>query len=96
MAEAYAVTAELRRLREQRGERPVGRKIGFTNRTIWAQFGVDGPNWGDLFDTTVRDVPISFEFTLGEMPEPLIEPEIVFGLAGALAPAWMSGRCWHA
>ncbi len=32
---AYAATAALRRLREARGERPVGRKIGFTNRALW-------------------------------------------------------------
>ncbi len=85
LPEAYAAAAELRRLRQQRGERPVGRKIGFTNRTIWAQFGVDGPNWGDRFDTTVRDVPARFEFALGGMPEPLTEPEIVFGLSRAPA-----------
>src|SRR6185312_11575341 len=52
--QAYAVAAELRRLRQQRGERPIGRKIGFTNRTIWAEFGVHAPIWGDMYDVTVR------------------------------------------
>jgi 2-keto-4-pentenoate hydratase len=30
--DAYRVTAAVRRLRETRGETPIGRKIGFTNR----------------------------------------------------------------
>ena len=73
-------------MRRQRGEHPVGRKIGFTNRTIWAQYGVHAPIWGDMYDTTVRDVPVSLEFALGRLPEPLIEPEIVFGMARTPAP----------
>ena len=84
--QAYAVTAELRRLRQQRGEKFVGRKIGFTNRTIWAQYGVHAPIWGDMYDTTVRDVATDFTFALGTLTEPLIEPEIVFGMAHAPEP----------
>ena len=53
-ADAYAVTAKLRELRMARGEKPVGRKIGFTNRNIWAEYGVFQPIWGDVYDTTVR------------------------------------------
>ena len=37
--DAYRVTAAVRQMREARGETPVGRKIGFTNRTIWAMWG---------------------------------------------------------
>src|SRR5215204_2644899 len=37
---AYRVTAEIRRLREARGEQVLGRKIGFTNRAIWPEYGV--------------------------------------------------------
>ncbi len=39
-ARAYDVTAALRGLRGRRGETAVGRKIGFTNRAIWAQYNV--------------------------------------------------------
>jgi 2-oxo-3-hexenedioate decarboxylase len=84
--QAYAVTAELRRLREARGESQVGRKIGFTNRTIWTQYGVHAPIWGDMYGTTVRNVGARTEFRLGHLPEPLIEPEIVFGLGRAPEP----------
>src|SRR5690349_2068244 len=38
------------------GETIVGRKIGFTNRTIWPQYGVYAPNWGYMTDRTVRDL----------------------------------------
>jgi 2-keto-4-pentenoate hydratase len=37
--DAYRVTAAIRQMREMRGEMPVGRKIGFTNRTAWPEYG---------------------------------------------------------
>src|SRR5215468_9646768 len=55
--DAYRIAARLCALRAARGERVIGRKIGFTNRTIWADYGVHAPNWGFVFDTTVRDLP---------------------------------------
>ena len=45
-AKAYCLTAAVRRLREARGERVVERKIGFTNRLIWPEYGVHAPIWG--------------------------------------------------
>jgi 2-keto-4-pentenoate hydratase len=44
--DAYRVTAAVRKMRETGGELPVGRKIGFTNRTIWAEYNVYEPVWG--------------------------------------------------
>ena len=35
LATAYKITEDIRKLREMRGERVLGRKIGFTNETIW-------------------------------------------------------------
>ena len=37
---------------------PVGRKIGFTNRTIWAEYNVYGPIWGSRA-TDVLGGPLS-------------------------------------
>ena len=37
--DAYRVSAALHAMREAKGEKPRGRKIGFTNRTIWHQYG---------------------------------------------------------
>ena len=34
---------------------PVGRKIGFTNRTIWTRYGVYEPIWGTVYDRTLID-----------------------------------------
>jgi 2-oxo-3-hexenedioate decarboxylase len=83
---AYRAAAHVRAVRSARGELPIGRKIGFTNRTIWAEYDVWAPIWGDIYDRTVRDIPAPGDpFRLGELAEPRIEPEIVFGLAKAPA-----------
>jgi len=44
--EAYVITERVRDLREKRGQRVVGRKIGFTNPATQKAFGVAAPNWG--------------------------------------------------
>ena len=50
-AQAYALQAEIARLREERGERIIGYKIGCTSRAIQQQLGVDEPIYGRIFDT---------------------------------------------
>ena len=46
--DAYRVSARIIERRTARGERPIGWKIGFTNRTIWDEYGVYArlPAWG--------------------------------------------------
>jgi 2-keto-4-pentenoate hydratase len=84
--DAYRVTAAVNHMRVTRGETPVGRKIGFTNRTIWTEYNVHGPIWGYVYDRTVHDLAgIGGTFPLADLAEPRIEPEIVFGLASAPA-----------
>ncbi|GJE61781.1 2-keto-4-pentenoate hydratase [Methylobacterium trifolii] len=70
-------------MREARGERVVGRKIGFTNHRMWAEYGVRAPIWGYVYDTTLGDLDGGGAFDPGGLAEPRIEPEIVFGLARA-------------
>jgi 2-oxo-3-hexenedioate decarboxylase len=84
--EAYRVTAALRRLREQDGAASIGRKIGFTNRGIWAEYGIYEPIWGDVYDTTASEVPADGVIRVSHFSEPKIEPEIVLGLANDLRP----------
>jgi 2-oxo-3-hexenedioate decarboxylase len=84
--QAYAVTAHLRQRRTARGEKHAGRKIGFTNRGIWQQYNVTAPIWGDMFDTTVRDLSQSKTLSLASFVEPRIEPEIVFKLSRDVKP----------
>ena len=86
--DAYRISARVCALRTARGERVIGRKIGFTNRTIWAEYGIYAPVWGFVFDTTMRDLPPPHQaalhaITLAAFAEPRIEPEIVFRLAAA-------------
>ena len=78
---AYLVAAELMRLRRARGARPVGRKIGFTNRGIWARYNVDAPMWAHVYEDTVRyaeggKAAVSLAGTVS----PRMEPEILFKL----------------
>ena len=84
MARAYAVAEGLHRARMDRGEQPVGRKIGFTNRTIWAEYGVYEPIWGFVYDATVAYAKNGrAELPLAGLLEPRIEPEIVLHFASA-------------
>lgn len=73
-----------RRLHEHRlaiGWRPVGRKIGFTNRTIWPRYGVYEPIWGFVYDRTLIYAQDNHaEVSLQGLAQPRIEPEIVFKL----------------
>jgi 2-oxo-3-hexenedioate decarboxylase len=87
LEDAYRVAGEVRWLREARGERVVGRKIGFTNRTIWDEYNVHAPIWGYVYDTTLHDLSrLEAPFPLGCYAEPRIEPEIVFRLHTAPLP----------
>jgi 2-keto-4-pentenoate hydratase len=49
--QAYAVQAEVCRLREQRGELVIGYKVGCTSPGIQLQLGIDHPVFGYLFDS---------------------------------------------
>ncbi len=81
--DAYRVTPLVRQMYEAGGANALGRKIGFTNRTIWQQYGVFAPIWGYVFDRTVHDLAAVETLPLTLFSEPRIEPEIVFGLAAA-------------
>ena len=91
------------------GWKPVGRKIGFTNRTLWPRYGVFEPMWGTVYDRTLIDAAAGHaRVPLAGLVNPRIEPEICFGLkrspraddvAGAIA--WVAHsveivQCHHA
>lgn len=78
LTSAYAISAAVTALRRARGETPVGWKIGFTNRTIWDEYGVHAPIWGPVYDTTVAHVTGPAALPVSSLLEPRIEPEIVF------------------
>jgi 2-oxo-3-hexenedioate decarboxylase len=92
LEEAYAAVARVRALREAAGERPLGRKIGFTNWHIWATYGIDAPIWNYVYDSTVTEADSgegasTGRIALGAMTEPLVEPEVMFHLAAAPSAA---------
>jgi len=52
--DGYRAAARLHAHRVAQGWKPVGRKIGFTNRTIWKRYGVYEPMWGMVYDRTLQ------------------------------------------
>src|SRR4051812_35444322 len=85
--EAYSAAQALHRSRLQRGWKPIGRKIGFTNRTIWPRYGVYEPIWGTVYDRTlVASGNSSATIPLHGLVQPRIEPEICFGLKSSPLP----------
>ncbi|MEO8390939.1 MAG: hydratase [Polaromonas sp.] len=87
---AYATALAVRAARSAGGERPVGYKVGFTNRTIWPRYEVYGPIWGTVWHSTLTVVdestPNEAVLSLQGLCEPRIEPEVVFCLREAPPP----------
>jgi 2-oxo-3-hexenedioate decarboxylase len=90
---AYAVEAELTRMRRAAGHTTVGRKVGHASKAVWRALKLETLTWARMYDDTVRYAEHD-EATLSMAPlcSPRIEPEIVFKLkrplgSGALEPA---------
>jgi 2-oxo-3-hexenedioate decarboxylase len=78
----YAAAGLLHQHRLARGWKAVGRKIGFTNRTLWARYGVYEPMWGTVYDRTlIHASGDRAEVSLAGLAQPRIEPEICFRLS---------------
>lgn len=90
---AYEVVSRVGDLRRARGEHPVGRKIGFTNRSIWGDLGISAPVWNYVFDSTVKSG--QSRTGLNGMPEPRIEPELVLHLAQPPAPGMTTTKLFE-
>jgi 2-keto-4-pentenoate hydratase len=83
----YQAARALHEHRLAAGWKPVGRKIGFTNRTIWPRYGVYEPIWGTVYDRTLmRATDNAAEVPLQGLVNPRIEPEICFALRAAPRP----------
>lgn len=84
LARAGETAVAVARERVAQGERIVGCKLGFTNRTIWEEYGVYAPIWGPVYDATLRD--LARPVALAGLFEPRIEPEIMLRLSRAPEP----------
>src|SRR5437016_2008219 len=49
--QAYALQAEIAWLREERGEKVIGYKVGCTSPAVQQQLGIGEPIFGRIFDT---------------------------------------------
>jgi 2-oxo-3-hexenedioate decarboxylase len=85
---AYKVSAAIVAMRRARGERPIGWKIGYTNRAVQEHYGVLHPIWGRMYDTTISTVSAGNapRASLKHLAEPRIEPEIVLHVARTPEP----------
>ena len=82
--QSYAAARALHEARLREGWRQVGRKIGFTNRSIWPRYGVYEPIWGMVYDRTLLYAKDDFcSVSLEGLQQPRIEPEICFKLRSA-------------
>jgi 2-oxo-3-hexenedioate decarboxylase len=83
-AQGYEAAGALHRHRVENGWKPLGRKIGFTNRTIWPRYGVYEPIWGTVYDRTLTFASDDRAVVpLQGLVNPRIEPEICFALKSA-------------
>ena len=84
--EGYRIAADIHARRVFNGQEVAGRKIGFTNRSIWPIYNVDAPVWGWMYAHGVSEIPEDGVIPLPPVPEPRIEPEIVFGFRTSPSP----------
>src|SRR5215467_2161842 len=85
LGSAYAVEAEIARLRQAAGHRPVGLKVGFANKAVWRALKLETLVWGSMYDDTVSDASGgAAALSIGSMIAPKIEPELVLKLARPL------------
>lgn len=81
-ADAYAIQEEYAALRRSEGARLVGRKIGCTSKAVQQLFGIDQPDYGQVFDQML--VADGGEIERDSLIEPMAEPEIAFYLRDGL------------
>jgi 2-oxo-3-hexenedioate decarboxylase len=84
---AYAVEAEVARLRKEEGHATVGRKVGYANKAVWRVLKLDTLVWAHMYDDTVHYAAEGVaSLSLPHPLAPKIEPEIVFKLKTSLTP----------
>jgi 2-keto-4-pentenoate hydratase len=86
LTDAYRLPPVLRAAFEARGEKIVGRKIGFTNREVQKVYAVQAPIWGYVTDHTTHELAHTHVQYIKDFAEPRIEPEIMFGLRSPPLP----------
>ena len=65
--DAYRVTALANNMRIAQRYKPLGRKIVFTNRRMWDEYGIRAPIWGYVYDRTMQDLAVPLPLAAGEI-----------------------------
>jgi 2-keto-4-pentenoate hydratase len=78
-AQAYEVQEEVARLRERRGEKFIGYKVGCTSAAIQKQLGISEPIVGRIFDTGCHAAGV--RLSCGDYANPAVEGEFAVRLA---------------
>lgn len=84
MGDAYLVQEMLTQRRRDRGERPVGWKLGYTSLAMREQMRIGEPNFGPLTDAMLLGNGDAVPSTV---MQPRVEPEIAVRLKVDLGPA---------
>lgn len=80
LACAYGVLNQISARRHRQGWRWAGRKLGYTNRSLWPRYHVTEPFWAPMWTRTVHACVAQLALT--GLGQPRIEPEVVFRLRG--------------
>lgn len=83
--QAYAIQAEVARLREARGERVIGYKVGCTSPAVQQQLGIGEPIFARVFDTGC--VPSGTMLSFDRFDNLAVEGELAVRLGRDLTPA---------
>ena len=91
LADAYDIAKNIQDIRIAQGESLVGRKIGFSNKTLWSKYGLQAPIdqiiWAPLFDSTIRYTEDNHGTqSLEGAVQPRIQPEIIVKLGATPEP----------
>ncbi|MFE0820661.1 2-keto-4-pentenoate hydratase [Streptomyces sp. NPDC058847] len=81
--DAYRVQSRVLRIKEERGERIIGGKLGLTSKAKQVDMGVDNPLYGFVTSGMLHDATTPVD--LSTLIHPRVEPEIVFVLKEELS-----------
>jgi 2-keto-4-pentenoate hydratase len=90
IAQAYELQSEVARLRERRGEKIIGYKVGCTSAAIQQQLGISEPIFGRLFDTGCHASGV--RLSCGDYANPAVEGEYAVRLARDLPGSPLSDQ----
>src|SRR5438093_8080068 len=88
--QAYALQAEIARLRQQRGERVIGYKVGCTSPAVQQQLGIGEPIFARIFDTGCYPCDPTLSYRC--YANLAVEGELAVRLGQAVSTAFRRGR----